>query len=50
MTEQEFMELVLKKLPPNSKMVKIENGGNPYFRVGELNIVKAAKLFKDLIK
>lgn len=50
MTEKEFIEASLKFAPPNSKIVKVEKDGYTYFRVGKLNIDKAARLFKDLIK
>lgn len=49
-SEKEFIEASLKFAPPNSKVVKVENDGYTYFRIGELNIEKAARLFKDLIK
>ena len=50
MTEQEFIQLVLNKLPPDTEMVKVEKDGNIYFKVGELNIDKAARLLKEMLK
>lgn len=50
MTEEEFVQSVLKKLPPGTKMVKIEHDGKSYYRAGELNIDKAAELFHKLLK
>ncbi|MEG0694151.1 MAG: hypothetical protein RR440_00250 [Erysipelotrichaceae bacterium] len=50
MTEEEFIEMVLSKHPPNTKMVKVEKDGYTYFKIGELNIDKMARLLKELIK
>lgn len=50
MTEEEFVELVLKKLPPNTKMVKIEHDGNTFYEAGDLNIDKAAELLYEMLK
>ncbi len=50
MTEKEFIEASLKFAPPNSKVVKVEKDGYTYFKIGELNIDKAARLFLELIK
>lgn len=49
-TEKEFIEASLKFAPPNSKVVKVENDGYSYFRIGELNIDKAARLFYEMLK
>jgi len=49
-TEEEFMKGCLKLAPPNSKIRKIEKDGYTFFQAGDLNIDRAARLFKDLIK
>ena len=50
MTEKEFIDMVLSKHPPNTKMVKVEKEGYTYFKIGELNVDRMARLLKDLIK
>ena len=50
MSEEEFLELCLRKVPEGTKVVKVEKDGCTYFRIGEINLDKAAQAFKDLVK
>ncbi|WP_155242427.1 hypothetical protein [Lysinibacillus sphaericus] len=50
MTEEEFVQLVLKDEPPDTKVVKVVKGDHTYLKFNDLNIDLAARLLKDLIK
>lgn len=50
MTEEEFIEAALSFAPPNSKIEKVEKDGYTYFRIGKLNVDKAARLIREAIR
>lgn len=49
MTEEEFIQLVLKDKPPNTKIIKVVKGEHTYFKTNDLNIDLAARMLMNYI-